>query len=176
MPPNPSLTNIRSWFSLINQGAPFLAVVPLMEPFRELLRKPSGKTVYWDGTLDAIFSSVKETIGNLAAEGLRYYDTSRPTAVLTDYSRQGIGFIVMHQCVSLEAPMCCTNGWKLVLCGSRHLTAAEKNYSTLEREAFAITWCLKKTRLFLLGCKNLTFVTDHKALTKNLRRQGIKRH
>ena len=169
MPPNPSLTDVRSWFGLVNQVAPFLAVAPLMEPFRELLRKPSGKTVYWDGTLDAIFRSTKETIGKLAAEGLRYYDTSRPTAVLTDYSRQGLGFIVMQQycqCVSLEAPTCCTTGWKLVLCGSRHLTAAEKNYSTLEGEALAIAWCLKKARLFLLGCKNLTFITDHKALTK----------
>ncbi|XP_045132259.1 uncharacterized protein K02A2.6-like [Portunus trituberculatus] len=62
--------------------------------------------------------------------------------------------------------MCCPNGWKLVLCSSRHLTAAEKNYSTLEGEALAIAWCLKKTHLFLLGCKNLTFITDHKALTK----------
>uniref|UniRef100_A0A0P4VNI8 Reverse transcriptase n=1 Tax=Scylla olivacea TaxID=85551 RepID=A0A0P4VNI8_SCYOL len=169
MPASPSLTDIRSWFGLVNQVAPFLAVAPIMEPFRELLKKPAGKTVYWDNTLDAIFTSAKDTIKNLAAEGLKFYDTSRPTAVLTDYSRQGIGFIVSQQycqCVSLEAPMCCPNGWKLVLCGSRHLTAAEKNYSTLEGEALAIAWCLKKARLFLLGCKNLTFITDHKALTK----------
>ena len=169
MPPKPSLTDIRSWFGLVNQVAPFLAVAPIMEPFRELLKKPSGKTVYWDDTLGALFTSAKETIKNLAAEGLRYYDTSRPTAVLTDYSRQGIGFLVMQQycqCTSLEAPACCTTGWKLVLCGSRHLTAAEKNYSTLEGEALAIAWCLRKARLFLLGCKNLTFITDHKALTK----------
>lgn len=98
-----------------------------------------------------------------------FYDTSRPTAVLTDYSRQGLGFIVMQQycqCVGQDTPTCCPNGWKLVLCGSRHLTAAKKNYSTLEGEALAIAWCLKKARLFLLGCKKLTFVTDHKALTK----------
>ncbi|KAG0718563.1 Retrovirus-related Pol polyprotein from transposon 17.6 [Chionoecetes opilio] len=94
---------------------------------------------------------------------------ARPTAVLTDYSRQGIGFLVLQQyceCVSEKSPLCCPGGWKLVLCGSRHLTAAERNYSTLEGEALAIAWCLKKARLFLLGCKNLTLVTDHKALTR----------
>lgn len=108
MPPRPSLTDISSWFSLVNQVAPFLAIAPIMEPFRELLKKPNGKHVYWDSTLDAIFKLKKETIGRLAAEGLRYYDTSRPTIVLTDYSRQGIGFLIMqqyYQCVSWE-PLC----------------------------------------------------------------------
>ncbi|KAG0722530.1 Retrovirus-related Pol polyprotein from transposon gypsy [Chionoecetes opilio] len=140
-----------------------------MEPFRELLKKPGGKAVYWDKQLEALFTSAKDTIGRLAAEGLRFYDVSRPTAVLTDYSRQGIGFLVLQQyceCVSEKSPLCCPGGWKLVLCGSRHLTAAERNYSALEGEALAIAWCLKKARLFLLGCKNLTLVTDHKALTR----------
>ncbi|KAK3885183.1 hypothetical protein Pcinc_009086 [Petrolisthes cinctipes] len=134
-----------------------------MEPFRELLKKPNGKGEYWDNTLASIFKSTKETIRRLAVEGLRYYDTSCPTIVLTDYSRQGKGFLVMQQycqCVSWEAPMCCKDGWQLVLCGSRHLTEAEKNYSTLEGEALAITRCLKKARLFLLGYRNLTFVKD----------------
>ncbi|KAG0726007.1 Transposon Ty3-I Gag-Pol polyprotein [Chionoecetes opilio] len=169
MPAQPTLTDVRSWFGLVNQVAPFLAVAPVMEPFRELLKKPGGKAVYWDKQLETLFTSGKDTIGRLAAEGLRFYDVSHPTAVLTDYSRQGIGFLVLQQyceCVSEKSPLCCPGGWKLVLCGSRHLTAAERNYSTLEGEALAITWCLKKARLFLLGCKNLTLVTDHKALTR----------
>ena len=40
MPDKPSITDIRSWFGLVNQLAPFVALSPLMEPFRELL-KPS---------------------------------------------------------------------------------------------------------------------------------------
>jgi len=88
MPPRPSLTDIRSWFGLVNQVAPFLSVAPLMEPFRELLRKPSGKIVYWDSQLQSIFETTKETIGRLAAEGLQYYDITRPTAVFTDFSRR----------------------------------------------------------------------------------------
>ena len=34
MPARPSLTDVRSWFGLVNQVAPFLAVAPIMEPFR----------------------------------------------------------------------------------------------------------------------------------------------
>ncbi|ROT84068.1 hypothetical protein C7M84_022732 [Penaeus vannamei] len=88
MPTRPTLTDVRAWFGLVNQVAPFLAVAPIMEPFRELLKKPVAKSVYWDEQLQAIFSSAKDTIGQLAAAGLRYYDVSRPKAV-TDYSRQG---------------------------------------------------------------------------------------
>ena len=50
MPPQPSITDIRSWFGLVNQVAPFLAVAPLKEPFRELLKKPAAKSVYCSGS------------------------------------------------------------------------------------------------------------------------------
>ncbi|XP_063863888.1 uncharacterized protein LOC135102537 [Scylla paramamosain] len=39
MPDRPSIKDIRSWFGLVNQLAPFLATAPLMEPFRNLLKK-----------------------------------------------------------------------------------------------------------------------------------------
>ncbi|XP_063859146.1 uncharacterized protein LOC135100114 [Scylla paramamosain] len=74
MPASPSLTDNRLW---------------------KLLKKPAGKTVYWDDTLDAI--------KNLAAEGLKFYDTSRPTGIPTDYSRQGcknLTFITDHKALS----------------------------------------------------------------------------
>ena len=61
-----------------------------------------------------------------------------------------------------------------MLCGSRHLTMAERNYSTLKGKVLAITWCLKKARFFLLGCKNLTLITDHKALTRILGDRELK--
>lgn len=43
MPSHLSLTDIRSRFGLVNQIAPFLAVAPMMEPLRELLRSRPGK-------------------------------------------------------------------------------------------------------------------------------------
>lgn len=65
MPPQPSLVDIRSWFRLVNQVAPFLSTAPLMEPFRALLKKPSSKTVYWDSQLQAIFETTQWTISQL---------------------------------------------------------------------------------------------------------------
>lgn len=42
--------------------APFLTVDPILEPFRELLKKPTVKFVYWDEQFQALFLSAKDTI------------------------------------------------------------------------------------------------------------------
>ncbi len=34
----PAITDIRSWFGLVNQLAPFLTTSPVMEPFKDLLK------------------------------------------------------------------------------------------------------------------------------------------
>ena len=46
---------------------------------------------------------------------------------------------------------------------SRTLTPAKKNYSQLDREAFAVVFTTKKFHLFLYG-KRFTLYTDHKPL------------
>lgn len=107
MPTKPSLTAFRSWFGLVNQVAHFLTPAPLMEPFRELLKRPSGTSEYWDSQLQAIFEATREAIGKLASEGLRYYGVTRPIAVFTGCSRLGISVLVMQQyceCVTQESP------------------------------------------------------------------------
>ena len=169
MPEKPTITDIRRWFGFVNQLAPFLATAPIMAPFRELLKKPVSKNVYWDGQLEAKFAQAKEVICQLAKDGLAYFDCSRPTTAITDWSRDGIGFVILQQycsCASSDTPFCCKNGWRLALCGSWHLTSAEEGYAPVEGEALAVVWCLRKARLFLLECPNLTLITDHKPLVK----------
>ena len=56
-----------------------------MEPFRDLLKKPAGKKVYWDEQLRQKLEQAKDTICQLAKDGLAYYDRTRPTAVMTDW-------------------------------------------------------------------------------------------
>ena len=167
MPSQPTITEIRSLFGFVNQLAPFLATAPIMEPFRDLLKKPTGRKVYWDEQLQQKLNQAKETICELAKNGLAFYDRTRPTAAITDWSKEGVGFVILQQycsCVSPEAPLCCKGGWRLALCGSRHLTPAERGYAPIEGEALAVAYCLHKARLFLLGCPNLLLVTDHRPL------------
>lgn len=92
-------------------------------------------------------------------------------AAITDWSKEGIGFVILQQYCSrstVSTPFCCKGGWRLALCGSRHLTPAETGYFAVEGEALAVVWCRKKARLFLLGCPNLSVVTDHHPLLKFL--------
>ena len=68
-----------------------------MAPFRDLLKKPTSKAVYWDKQLEAKFIQAKDMICQLAKDGLAFFDCSRPTAAMTDWSREGIGFIILQQ-------------------------------------------------------------------------------
>ena len=175
MPDNPSLADIRSWFGLVNQVAPFLATAPVMAPFRDLL-KPSnatGKKVYWDSELQQLFESTKSDISELASRGLAYYDTNRRTAVITDWSKKGIGFVIMqkhYNCVNdindQKTLNCCKQGWRLAFCNSRHLDKNEQEYAPIEGEALAVCWALRKARLFLLGCPHFEVIVDHNPLLK----------
>ena len=175
MPENPSIADIRSWFGLVNQVAPFLATAPVMVPFCDLL-KPSnatGKKVYWDSELQQLFESTKSDISELASRGLAYYDTNRRTAVITDWSKKGIGFVIMQKhcnCVNdindQSILNCCKQGWRLAFCHSRHLDKNEQEYAPIEGEELAVCWALKKARLFLLGCPHFEVIVDHNPLLK----------
>ncbi|MPC22051.1 hypothetical protein E2C01_015057 [Portunus trituberculatus] len=133
VPDKPSISDIRSWYGFVNQLAPFLATAPIMNIFKKLLKKPCGKSEK--------FHRAQDTICHLAKDGLAYYDKTRPTVALTEWSRKGIGFIILQQfchCSSAVAPFCCRAGWCLALCGSCHLTAAKTGYAAVEGEALAV--------------------------------------
>lgn len=113
MPETPTLTDIRSWHGFVNHLVPFLATAPVMESFRELLRRPQGKMVYWDAQLQHKFLQAKEVICKLAKDGLTFFDNDRITIAIIDFSKVGIGFVVLQQnciCPTKDAPFCCKSG------------------------------------------------------------------
>ena len=94
MPEKPTLTDIRSWYGLVNQLAPFIATSATMAPFRDLLKptQAHGKSVYWDDELQRIFEDTKLKLCDLVEKWLSFYDVHKQTAVVTDWSRAGVGF------------------------------------------------------------------------------------
>lgn len=177
MPESPTLTDIRSWHGFVNQLAAFLTTEPIMEPFRELLHKPQREKVYWDTQLQQKFMEAKEIMCNLAKDGLTVYDKNRPIIAITDFSKVGVGFVILQQfcsCPAKDAPFCCKSGWRLALCGSCHLTVAEVGYTPVESEALVVAWGLRKVCLFLLGCPNLIIITDHWPLVRLLGDRALK--
>ena len=161
-----NLTDVRSWFGLINQVSYAFSTTDTMLPFRELL-KPSNK-FHWDEDLQQAFDKSKLTIIEEIHNGVKIFDKTKPTCLATDWSKNGIGYWLFQKhcsCPSTDL-FCCKQGWKITLVGSRFTHAAESRYAPIEGEALAVADALDKARHFVLGCKNLTIAVDHKPLLK----------
>ena len=167
--PTPSsITDMRSWFGLVNQVSYAFAATARMLPFRESL-KP-GSPFLWNDDLNRLFEESKSAIISDIEDGVRIFDKSKPTCLATDWSKTGIGYWLFQkhcQCPSTD-PFCCRSGWKVTLVGSRFTHSAESRYAPIEGEALAVTDALDKARFFVLGCSNLIIAVDHKPLLKVL--------
>lgn len=85
---------------------------------------------------------------------LRLPDLSKPFVLQTDASCQGIGAILLQEEDGIKHP---------VACASKKLLPRERNYSTIEREALAIVWGVRKFENYLLGT-HFYLETDHHPL------------
>jgi hypothetical protein len=133
------ITDIRSWFGLVNQVSYTFSMAERMLPFRELL-KP-GTQFHWDEQLQTIFDESKVKIEQIAIKQIvQIFDPKRPTCLATDWSKSGIGFWLLQthcKCSDIH-PFCCKTGWKVTLVVSRLIHAAESRYAPVEGEALAV--------------------------------------
>ena len=100
------------------------------------------------------FNDLKNDV--LHALSLNHFDPKWSTKLVTDASRlHGMGFALLQ-----------TEGssTKVIQCGSRTLTQAERNYSTLEMELAAIVWAIGKCKFYLKGINHFQVITDHRPL------------
>ncbi|XP_060605955.1 uncharacterized protein LOC132758355 [Ruditapes philippinarum] len=161
-----NITDVRSWFGLVNQVSYAFSMTDKMLPFRELL-KP-GTPFIWDVNINALFEESKTAIINEIEESVRIFDKTKPTCLATDWSKSGIGFWLFQKHCNCpdNQPFCCRTGWKVTLVGSRFTHAAESRYAPVEGEALAVVDALDKARYFVLGCDALVIAVDHKPLLK----------
>ena len=161
-----SITDIRSWFGLVNQVSYAFASAQRMSPFRALL-KP-GTHFNWTDELDQLFRESKQVIIKEIHEGVQIFDKTKPTCLATDWSKEGLGFYLLqkHCNCTPTKPFCCKGGWKITLVGSRFTSSAESRYAPIEGEALAVVYALEKARWFVLGCSDLVIMVDHKPLLK----------
>jgi hypothetical protein len=167
--PRPTnITDIRSFFGLINQLAHYAQLRDMMAPFKPFL---SPRTRFqWTDELEELFIRAKKEIVEAIKEGVEIFEPERTTVLSTDWSKQGIGYFLYQKhcdCPS-RVTTCCEHGWRVTLAGSRALTSAEANYWPTEGEALAVCWALEDSKFFTLGCNDLAIQTDHKPLVKLL--------
>ena len=122
-----TITDIRSWFGLINQVAFTFVHTKVMAPFRDLLS--SKRKFYWDTAMEEAFQQSKNEIIRLVHEGVRAFEVGRPTCLLTDWAKVGLGFVLMQKHCRCKLPpnpdestvRCGDGHWKLVFAGSRFI-------------------------------------------------------
>lgn len=168
-----NITDIRSWFGLINQVSYAFASADRMLPFRQLL-KP-GTHFQWTERLDQLFEEAKSMIVEEIHRGVTIFDKTKPTCLATDWSKDGIGFWLLQKHCSCPSrkPFCCKTGWCITLVGSRFTSGAESRYAPVEGEALAVVDALDKARHFVLGCSDLIVAVDHKPLLKIFRDRSL---
>ena len=133
-----NISDIRSWYGLINQVAYSFIKTEYMAPFRDLL-SPNTEFV-WTEELEKAFMKSKQEIVELIKEGVSSFDPTLTTCLSPDYSQQGMGWILQQKkcsCVKID-PTCCRDGWKLVIAGGKFNNKAEQNYPPVVGEAMAL--------------------------------------
>ena len=142
----PEPTNVqelRSFLGLLNYYGKFIQnLSSILHPLNRLLRYNRNGT----GQKNVLKLS----------EVLIHYDPKLPINLATDASAYGIGAVISHVLPDgTERP---------ISFASRTLTASEKNYAQLEKEALSLIYGVKKFHQYLYGRKFNLF-TDHKPLT-----------
>ena len=136
------ITGVRSWFGLIQQVAYAFSSSEVMLIFRKLL-KPTTEFL-WTQELQDCFEKSKEVIVEAVERGIKIYDPTRITALCTDWSKNGLGFMLVQKECTCEdiTPICCFSGWTLVYAGSRFTSPAESRYAPIEGECLSAAWSL----------------------------------
>ena len=89
------LTNARSWCGLVNQIAWAYSTSPIRELFQELVKHKA--TFQWNSTLDQLFQQSNKLLISKVEEGITTFDIYRPMCLQTDWSKTGIGYLLLQK-------------------------------------------------------------------------------
>ena len=117
----------------------------ILAPLTALTSQKSG-TVAWSAECQHAFDTIKVILSSDVL--LRYPDHNKPFHVYTDASDLQVGTVIVQD----ECP---------VAFYSRKLNAAQRNYTTMEKELLSVIETLKEFRTMLFGCRDLHVWTDH---------------
>lgn len=120
------------------------------KPLTQLIK--NNVTWKWTELEQNSFESLKNLL--ITSPILKQADYNLPFLLKTDASAYALGAVLLQGESENEHP---------VEYASRLLNAAEKNYSTTEREALAIVWAVQKFRGYLEGA-DIRLITDHQPL------------
>ena len=96
--------------------------------------KRKGVEFYWDANLQNCFENIKALVA--ADVTLSYYDRNKPITIQTDWSKQGIGAVLLQD-------------GRPVHYGSKALVGNEREFAPIEGEMLAIVYATTKLHHYL---------------------------
>ena len=153
MPPPTDVSSLKSFLGSVQFYSKFIKdLATKAEPLYRLTKK---KTPWkWGDEEQAAFEELKTVLSS--DDVLVHFDPEKPLGLACDASNVGIGAVLFHRFPDgSERP---------IANASKTLTAAERNYSQIHKEALSIIYGLRKFYQFLYA-RRFTLVTDHKPLT-----------
>ena len=146
-----SASEVRSFLGLANYNARFiLDFATVAEPLRRLTKK--GVHFEFGEEQKNAFNELKRRLSS--AETLGYFDKDAYTLIIADASPVGLGAILIQG----------QQGRKRVISyASKSLSAVERRYSQMEKEALAVVWACERFHVYLYGIE-FELYTDHKPL------------
>jgi hypothetical protein len=118
---------------------------------RELLEH---NTVFkWTARHEKEWKQLKDTV--TMEPVLTFFDTSKPTKISTDASKDGLGAVLLQM-----------NGdkWQPVAYASRSMTETEQRCAQIEKETLGLVIGFGKFHSYVYGLPTYTAETDHKPL------------
>ncbi|EYC07744.1 hypothetical protein Y032_0069g372 [Ancylostoma ceylanicum] len=152
MPEPRDIGQLRSFLGMLNYYGHFLSEMrQLRAPMDALLKK--DVPFIWTAECQEAFQRAKDAL--VSDLLLTHFDPSKEIVIAADASEYGIGAVISHRFPDGTE--------KAIQHASRSLTAAEKNYGQVEKEALAITFGVRKFHRYIYG-RRFRLLTDHKPL------------
>ncbi|GFX30552.1 retrovirus-related Pol polyprotein from transposon 17.6 [Trichonephila clavipes] len=124
----------------------------LVYPLTELTKKRVPDSIPWTEKHDSSFHLLKKAL--VEAPSLYSPVPEKPYTIHSDASQIGIAACLSQKCGDKCYP---------IAYASQKLSKTQQSWSTIEREAFAIVWSLKKFEVWVFGTE-IEFYTDHNPL------------
>ena len=145
---------VRAFLGLTNYYRNFIPhFAVIAQPLYDTVKKNAPSSIPWGNEQEKSFVTLKNMLCKEPI--LQLPDASKQFILRTDASQDGVGAVLMQESEGGIFP---------VAYHSRKLKAAEKNYSTVEKELLAVVDGIKKYYYYLFGAQFI-LETDHMPLT-----------